>query len=122
MLWVPAREAYNLRAGLCWVNNIGSSSDGTTAFNRNKAKAVKSIPSRKDSRAAIEITEEIWQKNKETRTLGFSVSYSKMLHAQICVNLKHTTQDDEGLSHKNQGTEFYSHYNPQEVNPDPEIN
>lgn len=63
----------------------------------------------------------MWQKNKETRTLGFSVSYSKMLHTQICVNLKHTTQDDEGLSHKNQGTESYSHYNLQEVNPDPEI-
>lgn len=44
-----------------------------------------------------------------------------MLHTQICVNLKHATQDDEGLSHKNQGTESCSHYNPQEVNPDPEI-
>lgn len=44
-----------------------------------------------------------------------------MLHAQTCMNLKHTTLDDESLSHKNQSTEFYSHYNPQEVNPDPEI-
>lgn len=78
------------------MNNTGSTSDGTTTFTKNKAKAAKSILTSKDIRAAMKITEEMWLKNKETRFIC-----SKILHAQTFMNLKHTTLDDESLSHKN---------------------
>jgi hypothetical protein len=46
------------------MNNISSTFDGTTPFNKDRAKAAKSIPTSKDIRASMEITEKMWLKNK----------------------------------------------------------